>query len=482
MQPASRSRYDVTQYAKKQQVARDRARELKEQRRVGILSEDHTFSPKVSSNVPDRAGRDALDELERSGGTAASYEDIPIRPSKSFAATRKEILRPEGSRKSCDLISSNQQSEKNHRSETGDTLDSLTRQFPTLRTSVVGVPSEVSHVVDGKAAQRMDGGGRVNGIACSRNSDCQCALCINDGGSIALKPSRRLKLPEKDTEKEKLSSGPLKSTNRREMESSLFLLKSKLSRRKARSAPTQQRTFNCDPFSDGFSPELEKRPTTVNKSFRSEKTINGKTSGRPRPPAQEKPPPIPSTSSYMEENDEQPVEQPTYQCDICHRKFIESVIERHQRICAKNSAPRKVYNMRAKRLEGSGIDQIRPSDKSTPMRGTGREPGGRKTTGENQIVGKKSSWKMRSSALREAMSSCRNVGKALKDGTKLPPSVPSAPDPSLIQCEYCSRRFNDKAADRHIPFCREKTQRDRMKKASQSKPSVQTPTGQRRRK
>lgn len=46
MQPATRSRYDVTQYARKQQVAKERARELKEQRRVGILSEDHTFTPK----------------------------------------------------------------------------------------------------------------------------------------------------------------------------------------------------------------------------------------------------------------------------------------------------------------------------------------------------------------------------------------------------------------------------------------------------
>ncbi|KAF1328371.1 Swi/snf-related matrix-associated actin-dependent regulator of chromatin, partial [Globisporangium splendens] len=35
-------------------------------------------------------------------------------------------------------------------------------------------------------------------------------------------------------------------------------------------------------------------------------------------------------------------------------------------------------------------------------------------------------------------------------------------DPSLIQCEYCSRRFNDKAAGRHIAFCREKSQRDSM--------------------
>ncbi|VDP66014.1 unnamed protein product [Schistosoma curassoni] len=29
----------------------------------------------------------------------------------------------------------------------------------------------------------------------------------------------------------------------------------------------------------------------------------------------------------------------------------------------------------------------------------------------------------------------------------------------LIQCEYCLRRFNEKAAERHIKFCREKHSR-----------------------
>ena len=33
------------------------------------------------------------------------------------------------------------------------------------------------------------------------------------------------------------------------------------------------------------------------------------------------------------------------------------------------------------------------------------------------------------------------------------PYVPSAPDPSLVQCPHCSRRFNEKAAARHIPAC-----------------------------
>ena len=28
-----------------------------------------------------------------------------------------------------------------------------------------------------------------------------------------------------------------------------------------------------------------------------------------------------------------------------------------------------------------------------------------------------------------------------------------------VQCDYCGRRFNQSAAERHIPFCKEKSQR-----------------------
>lgn len=33
------------------------------------------------------------------------------------------------------------------------------------------------------------------------------------------------------------------------------------------------------------------------------------------------------------------------------------------------------------------------------------------------------------------------------------PYVPSAPDPSFIQCPHCMRRFNETAGARHIPMC-----------------------------
>lgn len=49
----------------------------------------------------------------------------------------------------------------------------------------------------------------------------------------------------------------------------------------------------------------------------------------------------------------------------------------------------------------------------------------------------------------------RSAWCRVKNGESLAdmPHIPSAPDPSLIPCPHCGRRFNAKAAERHIPSC-----------------------------
>lgn len=43
---STRLRCDPTDYAKKQQEKKDRAKDLREQRSKGVFSDDHTFAPK----------------------------------------------------------------------------------------------------------------------------------------------------------------------------------------------------------------------------------------------------------------------------------------------------------------------------------------------------------------------------------------------------------------------------------------------------
>ena len=92
---------------------------------------------------------------------------------------------------------------------------------------------------------------------------------------------------------------------------------------------------------------------------------------------------------------------------------------------------------------------------ATPSRGLGLGlvVGGVPGQGTSSNPNTPSKWKQQSDMFRQAMKSSRDVTKALESGAPLPPSVPSAPDPSLVPCPHCGRRFNGKAADRHIPQC-----------------------------
>jgi hypothetical protein len=67
---------------------------------------------------------------------------------------------------------------------------------------------------------------------------------------------------------------------------------------------------------------------------------------------------------------------------------------------------------------------------------------------------KKEKWKADSESFRNAMRAARAMQKAVESGGPLPDYVPSAPDPSLIPCQHCGRSFNQKAAERHIPQCK----------------------------
>ncbi|GLD98604.1 hypothetical protein PINS_up007321 [Pythium insidiosum] len=49
----TRLRCDPTDYARKQQEKKERAKELREQRQRGVFSDDHTFAPKYVAPASD---------------------------------------------------------------------------------------------------------------------------------------------------------------------------------------------------------------------------------------------------------------------------------------------------------------------------------------------------------------------------------------------------------------------------------------------
>ena len=115
---------------------------------------------------------------------------------------------------------------------------------------------------------------------------------------------------------------------------------------------------------------------------------------------------------------------------------------------------RKTFNMAAKSADGfDGDERRKVLDGAKQVKKDLRQ---KKSFGGSS--GKEGKWKAQSNQLREAMANMRAITKAEKDGKPLPPDA-VGPDMSLreighrVRCRspHCGRRFNQKAAERHIP-------------------------------
>ncbi|XP_064383273.1 zinc finger C2HC domain-containing protein 1A-like [Halichondria panicea] len=137
-------------------------------------------------------------------------------------------------------------------------------------------------------------------------------------------------------------------------------------------------------------------------------------------------------------------------CNLCGRTFNPDVLARHQRICSKKSSTnRKTFD---------SSKQRQCADLQVFLATHGRAPTPKQT---------KKDWRKKHESLVESMRSARIVTEAIKTGAPLPPHRPSAPDPDYVQCPHCDRRFQESAAERHMPFCKE--QKSRLDRKPSSK-------------
>ncbi|KAL4152525.1 hypothetical protein PRNP1_009454 [Phytophthora ramorum] len=494
-QPSTRLRCDPTDYAKRQLEKKERAKELREQRQRGVFSEDHTFTPKVNSRA--RNAPSSREEID--------HASIPL-SSDSMAS------------RNYGHNNNNHLDTEDPTSNGSDALDNLSRRYPKKAShtpheqmnSLHVTPLEPEHDTLFREVKRATGReiedlpikktlapprpGNHTG-PCLRNSSCGCPKCAGGVASGSVSNGNSADAPIRRREPRATpSTDPYRETGSRamgtqnEMGNSLMLLKSKMSSRKSRSAPTNQASLFVEKNTPSAVIHSARVPSSTTMS-RDAPTPPPRQPVAPRrapaqpaapaPPARRKtpmqsegdntigssryPPPITTGFNLSEELDEYADgSEVMEQCHNCNRKFNAASFEKHQRICEKVfSGPRKVFNMAAKRLEGTDAEKIAREGKVKTTGGSRKAP---LSATEQPIKAKNAvDWKQKSEMFRNAMKASRDVTKALKEGKELPPMVPSAPDPSLIQCEYCSRRFNDKAAERHINFCREKSQRDNMK-------------------
>jgi len=159
-------------------------------------------------------------------------------------------------------------------------------------------------------------------------------------------------------------------------------------------------------------------------------------------------------------------------CSRCGRKFAPDRIEKHESVC-KGAIPtlRKGEGAISKQYIKPMVEQELKSARSSYSSyfddlygySSARSTSGQASSqhkGHNQC----GNWRSKHEEFIRAIREAKQVQHYLKQGgdiRDLPPPTISEPDPSYIQCPYCLRRFNERAAERHIPHCATAIHRNR---------------------
>ncbi|NXB60909.1 ZC21C protein, partial [Struthidea cinerea] len=131
------------------------------------------------------------------------------------------------------------------------------------------------------------------------------------------------------------------------------------------------------------------------------------------------------------------------QCSFCKRKFLCTRLEKHMSICGKNQdSTRKVFDSSKARTRGTELEQYQQWKSS-------RSP-------QSKTPPRKNNWKQKHEALIHIVSQARQVQQILAKGGKVSdlPPLPPIENPDYVACTYCGRKFAPRAAERHIPKCK----------------------------
>ncbi|KAI6243724.1 hypothetical protein M3Y99_00035700 [Aphelenchoides fujianensis] len=129
--------------------------------------------------------------------------------------------------------------------------------------------------------------------------------------------------------------------------------------------------------------------------------------------------------------DDRDPNEKTYPCRTCGRHFIKSSLVKHEPACKKlTKMQRKVFDSGKQRAQNSDI----------PYKAV-KKAAAEKEKRHEEFIG--------------AVAASKHVEHALKTGGPLPPPPKSHVPSDYVRCNYCGRNFNQTAAERHIPFCKE---------------------------
>ena len=146
----------------------------------------------------------------------------------------------------------------------------------------------------------------------------------------------------------------------------------------------------------------------------------------------------------------------------CGRKFKEEALEKHIKAC------KTVFQTKRKKFDSAAARKT-DEQMQLEMKPRKNQPASKlppKKPQATQQQGQQPKWKSQSEALRAGMRAAR--GETLNQEEQMALKAQTQND--MIECPNCQRTFNEKAAERHLPFCASKSKVNAMKNTG--KPGV----------
>ena len=172
---------------------------------------------------------------------------------------------------------------------------------------------------------------------------------------------------------------------------------------------------------------------------------------------------------YEDDNnqmEEEEGDEELFECgEGCGRRFKQSVLPKHEKVCRKVfQTKRKKFDMAQQRLadeDGKLIVDLKKVQKLTQNKPKKKDEG------------KIAKWKLQSAMLRTQIKVSKGEDVSNTEEAKI---VHNFEKQDCVHCPHCGRNFNETAGNRHIPVCAERAKAGKVSKPNNPQPQKGAPS------
>lgn len=163
----------------------------------------------------------------------------------------------------------------------------------------------------------------------------------------------------------------------------------------------------------------------------------------------------------MEQEDE---DEELIECgEGCGRRFKQSVLPKHEKVC------RKVFQTKAKKFDMAA--QRLTDENGKPIVDLKKIQKNNKDKEKKKDEGKIAKWKLESAMLRTRIKASKGEDVSNTEEARI---VSNFEKQDCVNCPHCGRSFNETAGNRHIPVCAERAKAGKVSKPNNSQAQKST--------